>query len=104
MAVDYATRWPITKAVPNTTLSVLADFVHNNIYMHYRVPKKIITDCGRNLWAPAMKEFLEKLKTVHHSTTPYHPQTNGLVENFNRTIGHMLTKYLVGKPCQMWDQ
>ena len=51
-----------------------------------------------------MKEFLEKLKTVHCSTTPYHPQTNGLVENFNRTISHMLTKYLVGKPHQMWDQ
>ena len=83
---------------------MLADFIHNNIYMHYGAPKEIITDCGRNLWAPAMKEFLEKLKTVHRSTTPYHPWTNGLVENFNRTISHMLTKYLVGKPHQMWDQ
>ena len=103
-AVDYATRWPIAKAVPNATSSVLADFVHNDIYMHYGAPKEIITDRGRNLWAPAMKEFLEKLKTVHRSTTPYHPQTNSLVENFNRTISHMLTKYLVGKPRQMWDQ
>ena len=51
-----------------------------------------------------MKEFLEKLKIVHCSTTPYHPQTNSLVENFNRIIGHMLTKYLVGKSHQMWDQ
>ena len=83
---------------------MLADFIHNNIYMHYRALKEIITDCGRNLWAPAMKEFLEKLKIVHCGTTPYHPQTNSLVENFNRTIGHMLTKYLVGKPHQMWDQ
>ena len=50
-----------------------------------------------------MALYLARLKTHHRTTTPYHPRTNGKVENLNGSLGKMLTKYLMGKPTRLWD-
>src|SRR5439155_20107139 len=39
-----------------------------------------------------MKKLMEKFKINHLLFTPYHPQTNGLVERFNRTLCESLAK------------
>ncbi|KZR96321.1 Uncharacterized protein APZ42_009409 [Daphnia magna] len=36
-------------------------------------------------------------------TTAYHPQTDGLVERFNRTLCDMLACYVVDEP-EKWDR
>ncbi|KAI9560570.1 hypothetical protein GHT06_011517 [Daphnia sinensis] len=36
-------------------------------------------------------------------TTAYHPQTDGLVERFNRTLCDMLACYVVDEP-EEWDR
>jgi hypothetical protein len=39
--------------------------------------------------------LLEKLQVKHYLSTPYHPQTNGLVERFNKTLCESLAKLCV---------
>jgi hypothetical protein len=39
-----------------------------------------------------IKGLMEKFKINHLLSTPYHPQTNGLVERFNRTLCESLAK------------
>ena len=34
-AIDYATGWPIAKAIPKATEEVIAEFIYDEIYMHY---------------------------------------------------------------------
>ena len=102
-AIDYATRWPVTKCLPEATAEALADFVHNEIYMLYGPPTEVITDRGANLWAEAMKVLYERMKTKHRGTTPYHPRTNGMVEKLNGVLGKAISKYLVGQPRKSWD-
>ena len=41
------------------------------------------------------------IQPIH--TSPYHPQTDGLVERFNRTLKAMLNK-LVGEEGKDWDR
>ena len=103
-AIDYSTRWPVARAIPEATAEALADFVVNDMYRDYGAPKEIITDRGANLWAPAMNMAFELLGTKHRGTTPYHPRTNGAVERFNGTLGQMLTKYCIGQPIKNWDK
>jgi len=72
-AVDYATAWPVAKAVPKADAETIADFLHDEIYLYYGAPKEIITDRGPNLWAPAMEAYVSKLNLKHRGMTPFHP-------------------------------
>jgi transposase InsO family protein len=36
--------------------------------------------------------MLEEFEVQHQKITPYHPQTNGTVEAFNKILGNTLTK------------
>jgi hypothetical protein len=71
--------------------------------MNYGAPREIVSDNGANLLSGAVAYYLNILKTRHRTTTPYHPRTNGKVENLNGLLGRMLTKYLMGKPTKAWD-
>ena len=102
-AIDYATGWPIAKAIPVATEDAIADFIYNEIYMHFGAPQEIFTDGGKNLWGGVVQKYLEKIKTLHKGTSPYHPRTNGKVERLNGIIGTMLGKMLMNKPTKLWD-
>jgi hypothetical protein len=102
-AVDYATGWPLAKALPFATEEAIADFIFQEIYMHYGAPQEIFTDGGKNLWGSVVQRYLARIKTLHKGTSPYHPRTNGKVESLNGLIGGMLTKLLLGKSTKLWD-
>jgi transposase InsO family protein len=102
-AIDYATGWPVAEAVRDATEETIGLFLFEKIFVHYGAPKEIITDNGPNLMSGAVRYFVELLKTRHKTITPYHPRTNGKVENLNGTLGKMLTKYLMNKPTRAWD-
>ena len=40
-----------------------------------------------------LDSLCEELEVKHKLTTAYHPQTNGLVEQFNRTLCETLAKF-----------
>lgn len=103
-AVDYATGWPLAKAIPEATADVIARFIYYEIYVQYGAPRELITDNGSNIVSAAVKHLTDQLHTRHRHTTPYHPRTNGKVENLNGIFGRCLTKMLIGKPTRLWDQ
>jgi len=102
-AVDYATRWPVARAVPDADAETIARFLLD-LYREYGAPREVITDNGPNLWAPAMERAFELLRTRHRGTTIYHPRTNGVVERYNGVLGLIMTKYLADKKRTDWDK
>ncbi|RDX96229.1 Retrovirus-related Pol polyprotein from transposon opus, partial [Mucuna pruriens] len=56
------------------------------------VPKALISDQGTHFSNRAMSSLLEKYGVLHRIATPYHPQTNGQAEVFNREIKKILLK------------
>src|SRR5437667_789210 len=71
--------------------------------MHYGAPQEKFTDGGKNLWGGVVQRYLENIKTLHKSTSPYHPRTNGKVERLNGIMGTMIGKILLNKPTKLWD-
>ncbi len=102
-AIDYATGWPVAKAIPSATEDAIAEFIFHEIYMHYGAPQEIFTDGGKNLWGGVVQSYLKKIQTIHKGTSPYHPRTNGKVERLNGILEDMISKLLFGKPTKLWD-
>jgi transposase InsO family protein len=103
-AIDYATGWPIAEALQEATQEKIGEFIHNRIFIQFGAPKEFLTDNGTNLLSDGVKYYIDLLKSRHRLTTPYHPRTNGKVENLNGLLGRMLSKYLMGKPTRLWDE
>src|SRR4051812_37907774 len=101
MAIDYFTKWPETKAITEATASQVAHFVYEDIICRHRCPTKILTDRGIHFNNKIVDELMEKFKIRHLLSTPYHPQTNGLVERFNRTLCQSLAK--TAQEIANWD-
>ncbi|KAH9244953.1 hypothetical protein BASA81_017601 [Batrachochytrium salamandrivorans] len=60
-------------------------------------------DRGSSFISEGIREY-EKLQHIrHHATTPYHPQTNGMVERMHATMGHAITTLTQGRPDR-WDE
>src|SRR5690606_23889771 len=53
-----------------------------------------ITDRGKPFVSRLFKDTLRSTHSLHRKTSAYHPQSNGLVEKFNRTLTDMLSVYV----------
>ena len=61
------------------------------VYFLFGVPKYFHTDQGRNFEAGLIKEMCSLLDIKKTRTSPYHPESDGMIERFNRTILNMLS-------------
>ena len=56
------------------------------------VPQDILTDQGSNFTSQLLREVYNLLKVQVIQTSPYHPQTDSMVERFNQTLKLLLRK------------
>eukprot|EP00116_Pleurobrachia_bachei_P001453 sb/3461715/ len=69
----------------------------------YGVPEMVLSDRGSNLHSAHITVELYKILGIKKvATTSYHPQCNGLAENFNKTI-IVIIKKLVGEYPAQWS-
>ena len=91
---DYATRYPEAMAM----WSVKADKVPEELVILFArigIPKEILTNQGINFTSMLLQELYRLLHMHHIHTSPYHPQTDVLIEWFNQTLKMMLRKTAV---------
>ena len=99
---DYATRYP--EAIP--LRSIDAEHVADELiklFARVGIPQEILTDQGSNFMSQLLTELYKLLHIHSIRTSPYHPQTDGLVERFNQTLKSMLRK-VVTKEGKDWDK
>ena len=99
---DYATRYPEAFPLRNTKSRQVANSLIQ-LFSRVGIPREIITDQGTNFNSRFMKQVYSLLGIRGIRTTPYHPQTDGMVERFNQTLKAMLRKF-VSDTGANWDQ
>ena len=88
---DYATRYPEAVAMKTVDAEAVAEELLK-LFSQVGIPKEILTDQRSNFTLQLLAELYRLLHVKALRTSPYHPQTDGLVECFNRTHKEMLRK------------
>ncbi|KAG6933510.1 hypothetical protein G0U57_019071, partial [Chelydra serpentina] len=101
VVLDYATRYPEAVPLQNAMSKTIAKELVR-IFSRVGILKEILTDQGTPFVAKLMKDLCALLHIRSLRTSVYHPQTDGLVERFNRTLKNMLRK-VVSRDRKDWD-
>ena len=102
VVMDYFTKWPEVYAVPNQESRTIADCLVEELFCRFGVPLELHTDQGRNFESNLLREVLERLGIHKTRTTPLHPQSDGMVERYIKTLEEHLKK-VVANHQRDWD-
>ena len=92
VAMDYFTKWPEAYPVPNQEAATVARVLVDDFFCRFGVPYELHSDQGRNFESKVFQECCKLLGIRKTRTTPLHPESDGMVERFNRTLGQELAK------------
>ena len=88
----YAKNYIINKKDDKTVIKKIVDFIDNN-----GLPEKILTDNGGEFRNKLFKKYCKNNDIVLLHGRPRHPQTQGAVERYNRTIKDLLKNIYIEK-------
>ena len=98
---DYFTKWTEAFPIPNmeaeTVAQCLLEFIHR-----MGTPEYLHTDQGRNFESMLVQELCRLLGIAKTRTTPYHSQSDDMIERLNRTLLNMLSISVQDKERD-WD-
>ena len=89
-------------SLKDTEAVTVARVFVNEFICRFGVPDSRHTDQGKNFEAKIINEICALLDIRKTRTTAYHPQSDGLVERFNRTLLGMFSM-MVKEDEQGWD-
>ena len=99
---DYATCYPEAIALHSVEAPRVAKELVN-LFFCVGVSDEILTDQGTNFISSLLEEIYCLLHIKRIRTTPYHSQTDGVVERFNGTLKGILKKF-VSRNQKDWDR
>ncbi|MCO5580351.1 hypothetical protein L7F22_034217 [Adiantum nelumboides] len=100
VAIDYMTRWVEAQSVAKVNEKTVSKFAYTHICCRFGTPLEIVSDNGPGFRRGLLTEVCEELKISHRHSTPYYPQSNGLVEKANRIIAGIIRKMVESRQEQ----
>ena len=94
--IDSWTSWCEAIPVPTQSAKSCAKKLIDSWIQRYGVPEVIVSDRGRTFVSEIWRNMSEELGIKLKFTTAYHPQSNGKIERFHRTIKNSLSYRLQG--------
>lgn len=91
--VDRFTRWTEAWPLNNISAHAVAVTLTSNWIARFGVPDVITTDQGRQFEAGIFSALTTIFGIKHIRTSPYHPQANGIVERFHRSLKTSFTAF-----------
>ena len=89
---DHSTKNVLAYVTPNQTVKTTAKFLYGGYISIFGAPARLLSDRGTTFTSSIIEELCKFLGIQQLWTTPYHPQTNGLVERSHQMIMCMIGK------------
>ena len=100
---DYFTRWMEAYPISNQEAKTVARVLTNEFFFCFSPPEQLLSDQGKQFESELIAEICKLLGIDKTRTTPYHPQSDGLIERFNRTLLSMLRTSATEHPFDWED-
>ena len=87
----------MARSIPNfyqVCTQEVASKIEDTFY-RFGVCQEIISDCGGEFNNKILTELMKKNGIKHITTSPYHPQSTGLVEKFNSKLKSMINNTIL---------
>jgi len=94
--VDRSSRWLEAFPLESTSTESIADTFVGGWVARFGVPDHITSDRGPQFCSSLWAQLSQQLGTLHHLTTAYHPQANGMVERCHRQLKDALRARTAG--------
>lgn len=89
--------------MPNTESETVAKIIEEELISRFGIPDKIHSDQGAQFESKLFKELCNLLQIDETRTTPYHPQSDGMIERFNKSLVQTLNAF-VSENHRDWDE
>ena len=102
VAIDYFSRWPEARPLKAANADTVATFLYEEIICRFGAPRTLQSDRGMHFVNELIQRLTKRFKIRHSLSSPYHPQSNGLVERFNKTLCEEIAK--LAEEVDQWDR
>ncbi len=91
--IDRITCWPEVVPIPDMCAETVAEAFLETWISRFGCPSVITTDQGRQFESELFHQLRQYCAIKRTRSSPYHPQCNGKIENFHRTLKAALNAY-----------
>ena len=91
------------KPLPRKTAQHVLAYLESKYLPRHGAPKVVITDNGLEFKNQLVEGYLQRIGVEVRHCTPQHPQSNGKIERFHKTLKQLLTKLDNGRGGEWGD-
>src|SRR6266498_4461084 len=99
--MDYFSRWPEARPLTHANVWQVAKFIYEKIICRFSASRVLQSNRGTHFVNKIIQELTDKFQIQHSLSLSYYPQSNRLVERFNRTLCKRLVK--VAETINDWN-
>ena len=92
IVTKYLTIWEKATPMKYCSVETTTNFLFEQLITRFGFPGILMNNQGTHFINNTIKAMTKEFEVHHQKSTPYHPQANGTVEAFNKTLENTLTK------------
>jgi hypothetical protein len=97
-----STRLPEAIPLRNIKAKTIANAL-TKFFTNFGLPQSVQSDQGSNFTSTVFKQVMQELGIKHHTSSVYHPESQGALERFHQTLKNMMRTYCLSNEKE-WDQ
>jgi hypothetical protein len=90
IAMDYFSKWPEAYAILNQEASTVVEALVTNFFCRFGASRGLHSEQDRNFKSRLIHEVLQRLGVSKTCTTSTHPQSDGMVTRYIKTVEEYL--------------